>query len=68
MNKTPLILSLITAVCCLWTACSGLDNLYAHKISLVWNPSNDTYYMFYCAVDKENRRGIGLITSKALDP
>jgi len=47
---------------------SGLDNQYAHKISLVWNPSNDTYYMFYCAVDKENRRGIGLITSKPLDP
>jgi len=23
MNKTPLILSLFTAVCCLWTACSG---------------------------------------------
>ena len=23
MNKTTLILSLITAVCCLWTACSG---------------------------------------------
>jgi len=26
MNKTPLILSLITAVCCLWTACSGPGN------------------------------------------
>ncbi len=47
---------------------SGLDGQYAHKISLVWNPSNETYYMFYCAVDKKNRRGIGLITSKPLDP
>ncbi len=47
---------------------SGLDGQYAHKISLVWNPSNETYYMFYCAVDKGNRRGIGLITSKPLDP
>jgi len=47
---------------------SGLDGQYAHKISLVWNPSNLTYYMFYCAVDKDQRRGIGLITSKPLDP
>ena len=46
---------------------SGIDNQYAHKISLVWNPSNEMYYMFYCAVDKEGRRGIGLITSKPLD-
>jgi len=46
---------------------SGLDGQYAHKISLVWNPSKESYYMFYCAVDKENRRGIGLITSKPLD-
>jgi predicted GH43/DUF377 family glycosyl hydrolase len=46
---------------------SGLDNQYAHKVSLVWNPSNNTYYMFYCAVDKNNRRGIGLITNKPLD-
>ena len=45
---------------------SGIDNKYAHKVSLVWNPSNETYYMFYCAVDKDNRRGIGLITSKPL--
>ena len=29
---------------------SGLDGQYAHKISLVWNPSNLTYYIFYCAV------------------
>ena len=45
---------------------SGIDNQYAHKISLVWNPSNEMYYMFYCAVDKDGKRGIGLITSKPL--
>jgi hypothetical protein len=44
---------------------SGLDSKYAHKISLVWNPANQTYYMFYCAVG-DNGRGIGLITSKPL--
>jgi hypothetical protein len=46
---------------------SGLDAQYAHKISLVWNPANETYYMFYNAVGKEGR-GIGLITSKPLEP
>ena len=45
---------------------SGKDHKYAHKISLVWNPENETYYMFYCAVDKNDKRGIGLITSKPL--
>jgi predicted GH43/DUF377 family glycosyl hydrolase len=40
-----------------------LDKIYAHKISLVWNPKNETYYMYYCAVG-EKGRGIGLITSK----
>ncbi len=44
---------------------SGLDKKYAHKISLVWNPGNKTYYMFYNAVGNKGR-GIGLITSKAL--
>ena len=44
---------------------SGLDKTYAHKISLVWNPGNQTYYMFYCAVGNRGR-GIGLITSKPL--
>lgn len=44
---------------------SGLDAKYAHKISLVWNPANDTFYLFYCAVDQNDHRGIGLITSKA---
>lgn len=46
---------------------SGIDGKYAHKISLVWNPKNETYYMFYCAVDKKDNRGIGLITSKQID-
>ncbi|MBK8505750.1 MAG: hypothetical protein IPL46_28260 [Saprospiraceae bacterium] len=45
---------------------SGLDQKYAHKISLVWNPENETYYMFYCAVDKDDVRGIGLITSRPI--
>ena len=38
---------------------------HAHKISLVWNPENETYYMFYNAVGNQGR-GIGLITSKPL--
>jgi len=46
---------------------SGIDEKYAHKISLVWNPTNETYYMFYCAVDENGKRGIGLITSKPID-
>jgi predicted GH43/DUF377 family glycosyl hydrolase len=50
---------------------SGLDKQYAHKISLLYNPKNDTFYMFYCAVPGEKGaitggRGIGLITSKPL--
>ena len=44
---------------------SGLDKRYAHKISLVWNPRNETYYMFYDAVGNKGR-GIGLITSKPI--
>lgn len=44
---------------------SGLDKKYAHKISLVWNPANETYYMFYNAVGNRGR-GIGLITSRPL--
>lgn len=43
---------------------SGIDERYAHKISLVWNAKDESYYMFYCAVDKEGNRGIGLISSK----
>ncbi|MCP4314393.1 MAG: hypothetical protein GY790_24325 [Bacteroidetes bacterium] len=45
---------------------SGLDSQYAHKISLVWNPKSETYYMFYNAVGDQGR-GIGLITSKPID-
>jgi predicted GH43/DUF377 family glycosyl hydrolase len=43
----------------------GLDRTYAHKVSLVYNPLDGTYYMFYCAVGDKGR-GIGLITSKPL--
>lgn len=43
----------------------GLDKQYAHKISLVFNPKNDTFYMHYCACGNKGR-GIGLITSKPL--
>ena len=44
---------------------SGLDRQYAHKISLVWNPANETFYMHYNAVGYKGR-GIGLITSTPL--
>lgn len=44
---------------------SGLDEEHAHKISLVYNPINETFYLYYCAVGNMGR-GIGLITSKAL--
>lgn len=44
---------------------SGIDNRYAHKVSIVFNHSNETFYMFYCAVG-DGGRGIGLITSKPL--
>ena len=43
----------------------GLDKQHAHKISLVYNSANDTFYMYFCAVG-EAGRGIGLITSKKL--
>ncbi len=44
---------------------SGLDSSYAHKISLVYNPKNETFYLYYCACGNKGR-GIGLITSKPL--
>jgi hypothetical protein len=49
---------------------SGLDKQYAHKIALVFNPKDETFYMFYNAVPGQKGaitggRGIGLITSKA---
>jgi len=43
----------------------GLDKQYAHKVSLVYNPKNDTLYLYYCACGNQGR-GIGLITSKPL--
>lgn len=45
---------------------SGLDSQFAHKVSLVYRPENDTFYMHYCAVGPKGR-GIGLITSKPLN-
>jgi hypothetical protein len=44
---------------------SGLDQQYAHKISLVYNTKNETFYLYYCACGNQGR-GIGLITSKPL--
>lgn len=44
----------------------GLDKQYAHKISLVYNSGNDTFYMYYCAVGNKGRC-IGLLTSKKLE-
>lgn len=43
----------------------GLDKQYAHKISLVHNPANDTFYLHYCACGNQGR-GIGLITSRPM--
>lgn len=43
----------------------GLDRQYAHKISLVRNPANGVYYLYYCAVGDQGR-GIGLITSRPI--
>jgi hypothetical protein len=45
---------------------SGLDMQYAHKISLVYNPANECFYLYYCACGNKGR-GIGLITSKPLN-
>ena len=44
---------------------SGLDKQYAHKVSLVYNPKDETFYLYYCACGSKGR-GIGLITSKPL--
>ncbi|GMW03497.1 MAG: hypothetical protein AMXMBFR84_46310 [Candidatus Hydrogenedentota bacterium] len=43
----------------------GLDTQYAHKVSLVYRPDTDTFYLYYCATGKAGR-GIGLITSRAI--
>jgi predicted GH43/DUF377 family glycosyl hydrolase len=42
---------------------AGLDKQYAHKISLVFNPSDRRYYMFYCACGNKGRT-IGLLRSQ----
>ncbi len=44
----------------------GLDATYAHKISLIYQPDNETFYMYYCAVGDQGR-GIGLLTSKPIE-
>ena len=41
----------------------GLDAEFAHKISLVYNQANETFYLYYCAVGNQGRC-IGLITSQ----
>ena len=43
----------------------GLDKVFAHKISLVYRKSNDTFYLYYCAVGNKGRC-IGLLTSRLL--
>ena len=43
----------------------GLDRQHAHKTALVYNPENDTFYLYYCAVGDAGR-GIGLLTSRPL--
>lgn len=43
----------------------GLDKQFAHKISLVYNKSNDTFYLYYCAVGNRGRC-IGLLTSREI--
>jgi predicted GH43/DUF377 family glycosyl hydrolase len=42
---------------------AGLDRQYAHKISLVFNPADNTWYMYYCAVGDRGRT-IGLLKGK----
>ena len=42
---------------------SGLDSQHAHKISLVYQPKSEMFFLYYCACGNKGR-GIGLITSK----
>jgi hypothetical protein len=44
----------------------GLDTLHSHNTSQVYNMSNDTYYMFCCAVGAKGRV-ISLVNNKSLD-
>jgi len=43
----------------------GMDKQFAHKVSLVFNPKNETFYLYYCSCGNKGRC-IGLITSKPL--
>ena len=43
----------------------GLDLQYAHKVSLIYKPENETFYLYYCAVGNKGRC-ISLLTSKIL--
>ncbi len=43
----------------------ALDEQHAHKISLVYNRSNDTFYLYYCAVGVKGRC-IALLTSRPI--
>jgi predicted GH43/DUF377 family glycosyl hydrolase len=45
----------------------GLDKEHAHKVSLVYNPKNDTLYLFYCACGNRGRT-IGLLTNRVCNP
>jgi hypothetical protein len=45
----------------------GLDRQYAHKISLVYHPKSDTFFMHYCATGNKGRC-IGLLTSRPIGP
>lgn len=43
----------------------GLDATYAHKVSLVWDPAKECFFLYYCAVGSQGRC-IGLLTSNPL--
>ena len=43
----------------------GLDKVFAHKISLVYRKSTNTFYLYYCAVGNKGRC-IGLLTNRQL--
>jgi len=44
---------------------NGLDSDCAHKVSLVYNPANGRFYLYYCAVGNKGRC-IALLTSRPL--
>jgi hypothetical protein len=45
---------------------NGLDQTYAHKISLVYHHATDTFFLYYGAVG-DRGRGIGLLTSRPVN-